>query len=161
MWQSDPMFRRHPILTAVTLGYLGVVCWLTLTPSMNADQSSWLWALYRMVRDYEPTQWVTFDGVEFVVNVLLFVPLGMLFLLVLGRRRWWAAILFGILGSCWIELAQYLWLPDRTADVRDVVSNGIGIVIGVVIAAVVSDPESPNAKARARRAVSRSAQPVT
>lgn len=132
------MFRQHPVLSVITLGYLGVVCWLTLNPSINTEESSWLWWLYRSLTGFEPTSWMTFNGIEFVINVLMFIPVGIFFVLLLGRRMWPLAIVFGIIGSCWIELAQYLWMPDRTADVRDVVSNSVGIVLGVMLALAIT-----------------------
>jgi glycopeptide antibiotics resistance protein len=134
------MVRRHPITSVATFAYLGVVCWLTLNPAINTPEASWLWRLYVALEGWGPTSWVSFDEVEFVVNVLIFAPVGVLFVLLLGRSLWWAAIVFGIIGSCWIELAQYLWLTERTADSRDVVSNGIGMVIGVFVAMVVTRP---------------------
>ncbi len=134
------MFRQHPIISATTVAYLAVVGWLTLTPSINAPQASWLWWTYRALGRWNPTSWVTFNGVEFVANALMFVPVGVFFVLLLGRSRWWAAIILGIIGSCWIELAQYLWLPERTADARDIFSNGIGMTVGVVIAELITWP---------------------
>ena len=144
------MFRRHPLLSVVTVLYLGVVGLLTLNPWMNTDESSWLWSGFRMLRGWEPTAWVTFNGVEFVANIIMFLPVGAFFLLLLGRRAWWAAVLFGILGSCWIELAQYLWLPTRTSDGRDVISNGIGIVVGVVLTEIVTWPAARRVAASTR-----------
>jgi glycopeptide antibiotics resistance protein len=134
------MFRQHPLLSVATLAYLGVVGWLTLSPSVNSPEASWLWWLYTTIERWGPTSWVTFLGVEFVANILMFLPVGVFFVLLLGRSRWWAAIIFGVIGSCWIELAQYLWLPDRTADVRDVLSNGIGVIIGVGVAELLTWP---------------------
>jgi glycopeptide antibiotics resistance protein len=134
------MVRRHPITSVATFAYLGVVCWLTLNPTINTPEASWLWQLYVALEGWGPTSWVSFDEVEFVVNVLIFIPVGVLFVLLLGRSLWWAAIVFGIIGSFWIELAQYLWLTERTADTRDVVSNGIGMLIGVFVAMMVTRP---------------------
>lgn len=148
------MFRQHPLVSVVTLAYLAVVGWLTLTPTINTPQASWLWWIYRDIERWGPTSWVTFLGVEFIANILMFVPVGVFFVLLLGRSRWWAAIIFGVIGSCWIELAQYLWLPERTADARDVLSNGIGIVIGVLVAELVTWP------ALRRRASAADARPT-
>lgn len=139
------MLKRHPIISVATFAYLGVVCWLTLNPAINSPEGSWLWWLYRSLERWGPTSWVTFAGVEFVINVIVFVPVGVLFLLFFGRRLWWVAIVFGVLGSCWIELAQYLWITERTADARDVLSNSIGIAIGVIAALAFTRP------ARSRR----------
>lgn len=145
------MFRQHPVLSIATTAYLAAVCWLTLNPSINTEESSWLWSTYRALHDYGPTHWVTFDGIEFAVNLVLFIPVGIFFVLLLGRKRWFWAILFGLVGACWIELAQFLWLPERIADVRDVVSNGIGIVVGVLLALLLTARSSRAVHPRAER----------
>ncbi|MFF8818880.1 VanZ family protein [Leucobacter sp. NPDC015123] len=74
---------------------------------------------------------------EFTANVIMFVPLGLFFALLGAGRRWWvAAILFPFALSCGIELAQLMFLPERFADVSDIIANTIGGWIGVTIAAI-------------------------
>lgn len=134
------MFRRHPILSVVTFLYLGVVALLTLTPVADRGDTSWLWRVYRQLQNNELTSWVSFNDLEFLANVLMFVPIGIFLVLLFGRRWWTLAIILGVLSSCWIELAQYLWLPERVADPRDVLANGIGTVIGVILAEMITWP---------------------
>lgn len=75
-----------------------------------------------------------FAELEFTANIGMFVPLGMLLALSLPRRRvWWGLALLPAFSAA-IEIAQGLFLPDRVADVRDVVSNGLGGAIGLLIA---------------------------
>jgi len=68
-------------------------------------------------------------------NAILFFPLGILIPLVWRRLRFWRGIQIAIALSCSIELVQYLsraW-GHRTADVNDVVLNGLGACLGLVL----------------------------
>ncbi|CAM3663990.1 VanZ family protein [Nocardioides zeicaulis] len=67
----------------------------------------------------------------FVLNVVLFVPLGAV-LVVLTRRPWWVATLLALLGSTAVEVAQGLWL-DRVGSVADVVANTLGALVGALL----------------------------
>ena len=81
------------------------------------------------------TAWITFDLVEFTANVVMFAPLGALVLLWGGR--WWAAALLGLAASGAIETIQLLFLDARVADVRDLVANTLGALIGALLTAAV------------------------
>jgi glycopeptide antibiotics resistance protein len=75
--------------------------------------------------------------VEFIANIGMFVPLGLLLGLALPSRRGWVPFVAVPLGSVAIEITQYLFLPDRFGTPRDVLSNSIGAIIGGGIAVVV------------------------
>ncbi|PPF76833.1 VanZ family protein [Subtercola sp. Z020] len=146
------MFRRHPVLTALTLAYLGLVAWITLGPQPLDDRAEGL--LYRALRVFgrhASTDWITYDRVEFAANVAMFLPIGVFLLLLLGRRQWWLAIILGFLMTVGIEVAQ-LALPGRVSDVRDVVSNTTGATLGVLLALVLTAGKAR----RIRRAEARS-----
>ena len=66
-----------------------------------------------------------------------FIPVGVFLLLLLGRRRWWAAIGFGALASAWIEAAQSVWMPPGYAEATDVVWAVVGCALGVAVTMVV------------------------
>lgn len=82
-----------------------------------------------------------------LLNVLLFVPFGVLLTLAL-RRPWWWAPLAALVVSTAIELAQWRWL-ERDGSWVDVAANTCGALIGAVIAAVAVSWWTPG---RARRA---------
>ena len=65
-----------------------------------------------------------------VGNVLLLLPIGLFGPLALPwLERWWrVALLAAALSSC-IELGQ-LFVPDRSADVDDVLLNVLGSLVG-------------------------------
>ena len=95
------------------------------------------------------TDWVTYSILEFWANVAMFVPVGLFFLLLLGRRRWWLAIVLGVVLTCAIEFVQK-FLPDRVSDPRDILANSVGAFVGVVAALVVTWPAAVR-RARERR----------
>jgi glycopeptide antibiotics resistance protein len=137
------VIRRHPLLSLAMVAYLAALAWLTLTPSDNSDRVFTL--LERFVREaqsHQSTDWITYDLVEFTANIALFVPMGVLVVLLFGRRLWWLGIFAGVLASVWIELAQLVWLPSRVSDPRDLVSNSMGTLIGVLFALVVTWPRA-------------------
>lgn len=131
------MFLRHPVLSLVTFAYLGVVGWLTLTPQAEREQEGLLWRLALYFERHPATDWITFNGLEFAANVLLFAPFGLFFVLLLGRARWWLAILLGVVLTLGIEFAQQ-FIPNRVSDPRDILSNSIGAILGTLAALVLT-----------------------
>ena len=68
------------------------------------------------------------DHYGVALNVLLFVPLGIV-LALLTRRPWWWAVLPAFVVSGAIELVQGRWL-DRVGSWSDVVANTLGALLG-------------------------------
>jgi len=150
------MFRHHPVLTVVTFVYLGVVGWITLGPQpLDEGANSLVWRLLDVFSRFSLTDWISYSLLEFWANVAMFVPVGLFFLMLLGRGRWWLAIVLGVLLTCGIELAQ-VYLPGRVSDPRDILANSVGALIGVVVALIVTWPAAVR-RARARRAEMRTA----
>ena len=66
-------------------------------------------------------------------NLGLLFPLGLLGPIALpALDRWWRIALVALVYSAAIELAQ-LWIPDRSADIDDVLLNVLGALLGFVI----------------------------
>ena len=63
-----------------------------------------------------------------ILNVLLFVPVGLLLPLVLRRNTWWRVGLACLAATLAIELVQPL--VDRSGDIDDVLCNLAGSAIG-------------------------------
>lgn len=72
-------------------------------------------------------------GTDFILNVLLFGPLGLSLGLLFPRRH--LAWLLPVVVSLVIELLQYRLIPGRSATLGDLLANsfggGLGILIGV------------------------------
>ncbi|MDN5896150.1 MAG: VanZ family protein, partial [Nocardioides sp.] len=75
--------------------------------------------------------WISSAMIEFLLNVVLFVPLTLLGVLLWPRWSLLLWVILGIGGTVLIESLQYAALPDRSAAVKDIVSNSLGPQIGV------------------------------
>ncbi|MGI9822611.1 VanZ family protein [Agromyces sp. Marseille-Q5079] len=74
---------------------------------------------------------------EFLANIVLFVPFGVLVPVVFPGLRPWMVVALGLLTSAGIELVQFV-LPTRFPTVSDVVANTLGALIGCLWVAAVS-----------------------
>ena len=150
------MFRRHPLLSVLTLMYLAAVAWITLGPQPQvASKNSIVMQVLRVLWEHPATEWITYNGVEFSANIAMFVPIGLFFLLLFGRSRWWLAMGIPFLMTLGIETAQ-IWVPGRVSDIRDVISNTLGAMVGVLVGLALTAP-----KARRERATSRATASLT
>jgi glycopeptide antibiotics resistance protein len=75
---------------------------------------------------------------QLVLNVVLFIPFGVLTVRWLGLHPV-VAVLLGFMGSVFIEVLQYtglagLYCSYRVADVGDIETNTLGALIGVLLA---------------------------
>lgn len=137
------MFFRHPILSLGTFAYLCFVAWMTLTPQTAGGASLMTRIANRVVIElgrHDATAGLTVSEIEFLANVAMFVPIGLFFLLLFGRNQWWLAMLGGIVLTLAIEYAQQS-IPGRVSDPRDLVANGAGTLIGVVLGWVLTVTE--------------------
>jgi hypothetical protein len=71
-------------------------------------------------------------GVDFVLNIVLFTPLGAAIWNV--RRRLLDAVIAGLLVSVVIELLQFRTIVGRDATLGDVLANTVGSVAGAAVA---------------------------
>lgn len=134
------MLHRHPFLSLLTGGYLAFVGWLTLTPQVDAAQHiSVIYRALDVLHRHGYLQSVDDARLEFLANVALFVPVGMFLLLLLGNRLWWLALVASFGLTAFIEFAQGS-VPGRVQDERDLLANGLGAVVGVLVAMVLTLP---------------------
>ena len=128
------MRRRTRILFAL---YLVALVRVTLWPRLGDDDG---FDLVRTVLGWINSAGIalTYSATEFLANIALFVPFGILVSLLWPRRPAWAVIALGLATSIAIELAQLLFLPHRVSDVRDLVANTLGTAVGVALLLVVS-----------------------
>ncbi len=117
------MRARRYILTGVTAVYFGALVGLTFVPGSTASRELWVWPF------------------------VAFVPVGILLIMLLGRRRWWAAIAFMVLGSAWIEAAQSVWMPVGYAQVGDIFWASLGGIVGLVITYALTSPRMHSMRA--------------
>ncbi|MDN4599580.1 VanZ family protein [Leifsonia virtsii] len=130
--------RRRPVLSVLTAVYLAAVAYITLNPVPGDPAGNpLLRSLLRTVSALPGLGWVDYAVAEFGANILLFVPMGLLFTLLLGAWRWWLAVTIGVASTLGIEFVQ-LFLPARFTDVRDLLANTLGTLVGVGVALLVT-----------------------
>lgn len=71
---------------------------------------------------------------EFLANIVLFVPFGLLVSIASPRWSPWLVIGLGCLTSVAIELVQFA-LPTRFPTVSDVIANTTGAAVGYLLVA--------------------------
>jgi hypothetical protein len=123
--------RERRVLAVLAAAYVVALAVLVTGP--------WGWALNRLtvaiwVRmgpqwSIAPG-WVAPEHYGILLNVVLFVPLGALFVWLSGRP-WWVGTILAAAGSAVIEVTQGLWL-DRQATWSDVVANTLGAAVGAL-----------------------------
>jgi glycopeptide antibiotics resistance protein len=122
---------RRRLTTALFVVYLVGLVRVTLWPRLGPDDG---FDVVRTVLAWLDAHGfpLSYSATEFVANIVLFVPFGVLVGL-LTRLRPWTVVGLGLATSVVIELAQLLFLPHRVADVRDLVANTLGTAVGVGI----------------------------
>lgn len=130
-------FRRQ-IVMAMLAVYTGFVLVITLSPQMPGSGLTrrLVHRVIASLRAREILDFVDFLFLEFIGNILMFIPLGVFIALLISRRYWWVLLIAGTGFSGFIELGQLLFLPDRFPEVRDLVSNSTGFIIGAILAVV-------------------------
>src|SRR3712207_6309436 len=119
---------RRPLAAAVLALYVLVLAAVTLGESPG-DIFEWL---ARRAQRVDGLDFVTVRYVERTLNVLLFVPAGLLLCYALPRLPRVLIWALCILVSMSVEVAQH-YLPERYATPMDVVTNSIGAGIGVLL----------------------------
>lgn len=106
---------------------------LVLSPSSELPTRAVL-AVSRMGSEAGGPAWLASTSLwERLLNVLLFVPLGIL--AALARPGWsllrWAVV--GLAASAAVEVVQWQLLPSRDASAYDILTNTIGMVLGAAV----------------------------
>jgi glycopeptide antibiotics resistance protein len=129
-------FRRRLVM-AMLVVYTGFVLLVTLTPRMPGASlvSRAVDRFLYELREHGITN-IHFLDIEFFGNILMFIPLGVFAALLVPRRAWWTLLFMGTAFSGVIEASQAAFLPDRFPEVRDLISNTTGFLIGALFSVV-------------------------
>lgn len=106
------MLRRHPVVTLVGVVYFGGLCFISLGPRAQMD--------------------LTLLG-----QVVLFVPAGVILMVLFTRKHWFAAFTVGVLAVVWLELACIVWRPDAPIRSFDLAAGVAGVIVGLLAGALV------------------------
>ena len=123
--------RQRAALLAALAGYSAFLGWVLLWPSAAPATTvvRFVQGLAFRTHLVDPSL-LPEPRVEFILNVIMVVPLPLL------AAWWWPAwswqrwTAYGFLGSVSFELLQGLLLPDRTTQFVDVVANTSGVFLG-------------------------------
>ncbi len=126
---------------ALCAGYVLFVYYVTLVPFRFSRDPAYI---IRKFHKFELIPYFLkahhYSGADVVVNIILFIPAGILFYYALGRlttasvvKRGVLAVLGGVVLSTSVELLQVLTY-DRSPTVSDIINNGLGTLVGVVLA---------------------------
>ena len=129
---------RKPLALIALVSYLIVLITTSLWPK-PVDGEGLLATITREVlrftSSYDSLKWIQYNQLEAIANVLLYVPLGIFLVMFWPKAKIWLLALIPALISLLVEGSQRLFLPDRYATLNDVISNALGGVLGIVIAA--------------------------
>ena len=129
---------RKPLALIALVSYLIVLITTSLWPK-PVDGEGFLATITREVlrftSSYDSLKWIQYNQLEAIANVLLYVPLGIFLVMFWPKAKIWLLALIPALISLLVEGSQRLFLPDRYATLNDVLSNALGGVLGIVIAA--------------------------
>jgi glycopeptide antibiotics resistance protein len=83
------------------------------------------------LHDWQDLKAVFLD-VDFGGNILLFMPFPFCIYQIFGVNKFWKLLLIGVLSSVAVEFIQYTF-SIGVADINDVLTNSIGVLIGILI----------------------------
>lgn len=126
---------RHALIAFLAIGYGTFLAFVVFWPSpIDKPIASQLDRAIAELHERGVPAFVDYAFIEFTANVLLFVPVGILFALLLPLRYWALALLLGPALSAGIEVAQHFILEERYSSVYDIIANSIGATLGVILA---------------------------
>jgi glycopeptide antibiotics resistance protein len=106
------MLNRRPILSAFAVLYIGAVFLLSL------------------VREGS-------ERASFIGEIAIFVPVGVIFVFLLGKGRWFGAFFLSGMVCVWLELGRNAWFANRDPSNTELGANLIGMMIGVAVTSVI------------------------
>ena len=129
-------FRKLFIRLAL-LGYLTVLITASLWPT-PVDGGGVVWfvtsKILQFARGVDWLNWLQYNQLEALANVVLYIPLGIFLVALLPRLRFIPLCLIPVVFSIIVEASQRFLLPERYSTLNDVLTNALGGLIGVIIA---------------------------
>ncbi|MGY4859462.1 VanZ family protein [Cryobacterium sp. AP23] len=147
--------RRHAALRRVarwlSAAYLVALALIAFWPTpVDRGAAGTITSVLARLHAHGVPDWVNYQLVEYSANIALFLPVGLLGVVLVGASRWWLAVAAGFTVSCLIESSQRVFLPSRFATILDVMANTTGAVFGALLAVLLLD--AVTARDRAQRA---------
>ncbi len=129
-------FSRAAVALVLCVYAAGVVANTVFPIFTDKPASSGTWSDHLSVVPF-----VDYEAGDAIMNILVFVPVGILVPLLIARASWRSAILASAVFSLAIEVTQYatahLLGGGHIADVNDLIFNVVGGVVGFALLSVV------------------------
>lgn len=124
----------HRILLSLLAIYLLALAFIVLWPT-PVDQSSghYLKSVLEWLHDRGIPSWFNYAVVEWLSNVVMFLPFGFLVAQYFKNRRIAKTFIAGFALSTAIESVQLLFFEQRTASILDIAANTLGALLGSAI----------------------------
>ena len=121
------MMRKRIVILSL-IAYIAVLFSLAVVFRESSDKCIIRLDLFKGLNNLGP------DGYrDVILNIVCFIPVGLLVGLLLEKYRWVNALLAGLLVSLTIEFSQLI-RHRGVFDVNDLFNNALGAVIGGFIA---------------------------
>lgn len=115
-----------------------VILWATMSPTpLDQGYEGAIDRFLAVLHRNGIPEWFGYHKLEFLANVVMFVPFGFLIALALPRRLIWVTLVLVPAFSGAIELFQAVALSARFATVMDVFANTVGGYTGAIIAILI------------------------
>ena len=101
---------------------------------VDKDAHGFILKVLRLLHERDVLMFLGYTQIEFIANVAMFVPLGLLVGVLFGRHHWGWAVGVGFAASSAIEVGQFVLLPGRYGTIDDVIANTLGALVGALLA---------------------------
>jgi hypothetical protein len=136
-WHSCDVIRHHPVLSAVTAVYsIGLGVTLLRPSAYGEGRDLAVTTVTRALGGVGAAASVR-PLVEFALDAIMFVPLGAVLVIIMGRAKWFSALFLVLVGSSWIAVAQLMMSPTDAAGPGFVAAAVTGAAVGVAVATAV------------------------
>ena len=140
--------RRWAALVFATYMALLVVAFAVVPRPIDEGLTPWVrWLLAEMSRRLPGR--VDYEFVELASHVALFVPLGILAVVALGRRMAWLAVLVVLGVGVLVEFGPSILGSNHSPERLDLLMNAVGGVVGAAIGYLVSPRSGASPRATA------------
>ena len=124
------MMRKHIVIPSLIV-YIAVFFSMAVVFRESSDKCTIRLDLFKDLLEPGPEGYR-----DLILNIVCFIPVGMMVGLLFEKYRWAKALLVGLLVSLTIEFSQLIW-HRGVFDVNDLFNNALGALIGGIIAVAV------------------------
>lgn len=120
---------------ALVLGvYATIVAVPALVPRpLEAGLTPWIRGMLGQMHRAGLPGLFSYDVVEYASHFTLFLPLGILLAVTLGRTLTWLTVLAGLGFGALVELCQTMFALNHSVSWIDLLLNVLGVIVGVAV----------------------------